>query len=84
MTKSISLLFTIGLITLGFLGAVTLTGCAIPDNRPPCPTSRIKSVGGCDKYGTCGVMLEDGTEYMGSFPVVGGKVYLNGCKTVTP
>jgi hypothetical protein len=44
MTKSISLLFTIGLITLGFLSVVSLTACT----EGPCmETDKVAEVGQC-------------------------------------
>lgn len=33
---------------------------------------RIIDVGGCDRYGICGVILENGTKTTSSYPVVGG------------
>ena len=46
-------------------------------------TSPVKTVGGCDKYGDCGVLLEDGTYLVdASQPVVGTKPHGPYCRAI--
>ncbi len=49
------------------LFALVFTGC----DESPCYLSPVKTIGGCDKYGYCGVTLEDGTYSFAKYPVVG-------------
>lgn len=59
-----------------------LTACT-PPLRNQCDnlTSKIKTIGGCDRHGRCGVMLEDGTQLVyAKHPVVGGAARGHSCE----
>jgi hypothetical protein len=56
---------------------VTSCGCICKEEDLVYKT--VKSIGGCDKSGYCGVMFEDGTSGRKSYPIVGMKVR-TGCK----
>lgn len=53
-----------------YLFLIILVSCK---NYCPLPASKIVSVGGCDRYGSCGVMLENGNVAEVNKPVVGAK-----------
>lgn len=41
------------------------------EDRCAQPISEIVSVGGCDRYGRCGVMLKNGHKTASYYPVIG-------------
>lgn len=52
------------------LSLLLLVGCSVPEVVKVC--RKIKAVGGCDRKGECGVLLEDDSLSTMYFPVVGG------------
>lgn len=60
------------LILLASVGCTWKTNCVTE-------TSKIVKVGGCDKYGECGVLLEDGRKWRRGYPVIGEVVSWKKC-----
>ena len=60
------------------LSLVALSGCESKNCANK--TSKIVSVGGCDKYGDCGVLLENGRKSRIGYPVVGEEVTYRKCE----
>lgn len=61
------------------LSTLSMVGCSL---GPPCNVQfpgKIKEVGGCSRDGQCGVVMEDGTELVTQWPVVGGSLHGYGC-----
>lgn len=72
--------FKTGLIIFTLL---FLVSCDRYENPCSKMTSRVKTIGGCDKYGDCGVMLEDGTVLKDvRQPVVGARPRGNYCSQI--
>jgi hypothetical protein len=52
--------------------ALSLLGCSEP-KRECIESKMVLNVGGCDKYGQCGVLFEDETGGVIEYPVVGAR-----------
>lgn len=81
MTKyTRKVLFWAALIATSFM---LLWGCTDIKLKKSCSdvkTSKIVSVGGCDWFGTCGVLLENGSKRVIKYPVLGEPEYEESCR----
>lgn len=65
------------LLLLAFLSGC---GCTLIESCDKTPKSKVVSIGGCDKRGTCSAMLESGHKVIADYPVTGESLYISHCR----